>query len=203
MEKFVHKRPPPYEVFFAPLEAHLSPTKLERIQFAYFLSKYGHALQKRDDGTRFFDHPKSVAWSAMTEYDFLDPEVIILCLLHDTKEDTYLLSLFRIALNFGVRMALDIRAVTKLKKGKETTEEYLARIIARGPKAIFAKLLDRLHNLRELGNCEPEKIARQLEETRKYHLQLLSPALRTHGDKWSAIADKTEQKILEAMGHFA
>jgi hypothetical protein len=49
------RRPPGYELFFAPLQATLTPTDQEMLHFAYIASKYGHAGQMRDGGTRYFD----------------------------------------------------------------------------------------------------------------------------------------------------
>ena len=151
------QRPPGYELFFAPLEVVFDPNTYERIQFAYFASKYGHHGQLRDDGTRFFDHPKGAAWIYIDELKGRDSRLIIVILLHDISEDAYLLSPYRISLNFGLDIALDVRAVTKLPKGKESVEVYLARIIARGPWSITAKLCDRLHNLSTLHASSPEK----------------------------------------------
>jgi (p)ppGpp synthase/HD superfamily hydrolase len=195
----VATRPPGYALFFIPLAIHLSPKWLERVQFAYFLSKFGHALRTREDGSRYFDHPKSVGWIGINELGCLDPRFIIIALLHDIGEETYLLSPYRVSLNFGEDIALDVSAITKLPKGKETTEEYLGRIIARGPCTILAKLCDRLHNLRTLEACSEEKQRDQIEETRSYHLPLLIPALRSHGDKWTEYADMLEEKILSAI----
>ncbi len=193
------RRPPGYELFFAPLQVVYDPNTHERVQFAYFCSKYGHANQLRDDGTRYFDHPKGAAWIYMFELNGRDPEVIIDTLLHDVSEDSYLLSPRRISLNFGVETALDVRALTKLPKGKETTEEYLLRIISRGGRVILAKLLDRLHNDRDLAHCTPEKRERMLEETKQYHLRMLIPALAACGEPWSSFAPVMERLILEAM----
>ena len=195
------RRPPGYELFFALLQVALNPNDYERIQFAYFASKYGHAGQIRDGGSRYFDHPKAAAWIYISELGGRDPRVIIDNLLHDLSEDTYLLSPYRISLNFGVDIALDVRALTKLPKGKETTAEYLGRIIAQGPWAILAKLCDRLHNLRTLKECTEEKRTEQIAETLEYHLPLLLPALHKHGGPWTEYAGALEQKIHEAIVH--
>ena len=196
MEK-VTSRPPSYELFFAPLEVTLNPTEFERVRTAYIFSKHGHDGQTRDDGTRYFDHPKAAAWIYIDEFGGRDPEQIIDILLHDLSEDTYLLSPYRISLNFGEDRALDIRALTKLPKGKESTEEYLERICARGPLAIFAKLCDRLHNLRNLDACIVQKRVAQIQETERYHLPLLIP--RLHGTDWHGQAELMERKIKEAI----
>ncbi len=193
------QRPPGYELFFAPLQVVLNPTDYERVQFAYIASKYGHARQVRDSGIRYFDHPKAAAWIYISELGGRDPRVIIDLLLHDLSEDQYLLSPYRISLNFGAEIALDVRALTKLPKGKETTEECLSRIIMRGPWSILAKLCDRLHNLRTLFACAEEKQKEQVKETLSYHLPLLVPALRKCGEPWTVYADTLDSKIREAV----
>lgn len=193
-------RPPGYELFFAPLQIDLNPTELERVQFAYIASKYGHRGQVRDDGTRYFDHPKGAAWIYINELGGRDPQVIILLLLHDMSEDAYLLSPYRIGLNFGRDIAIYMRAVTKLPKGKESVREYLGRVIEQGPRTILAKLCDRLHNLRSLASCTPQKQAAQREETRGHHLPLLIPALKARGEPWASHAFLLEEKILAALG---
>lgn len=200
----VVKRPPSYELFMSPLlvSAQLDPNALESIQFAYFCSKYGHSKQKRDDGRRYFDHPKEAAWLYINELNGRDARVIIGLLLHDISEDTYLLSPHRISLNFGEDIALDLRALTKLPKGKETVEQYLTRNIERGPYAILGKLCDRVVNVRDLGGCTEEKQKKQVIETETYHLPMLVPALRTHGDIWTEHAKDLEQKLHAAIAQF-
>lgn len=192
-------RPPGRELFFAPLAVSLDPTDHERVSFAYTASKYGHARQLRDDGSRYFDHPKAAAWIYIRELGGRDARVLCDLLLHDMAEDTYLLSPYRMAVNFGADIALDVRALTKLEKGKETTEEYLARIVARGPHAIVAKLCDRLHNLLSLGSCTSEKQARTIAETRRHHAHLLPVALASHGAPWSGYAEYLRRAMTKAM----
>lgn len=193
------KIPPVYDLFFAPLEVEFDPNTIERIKFAYFQSKFGHLGQKRDDGSRYFDHPKGAAWIYINEFNGRDPRLIIDLLLHDIPEEAYLLSSYRICLNFGEEIALDVRAQTKLPKGKETVQDYLRRIIARGVRATAAKLFDRLHNLRTLDASSKEKQTRQIIETNEFHLPLLVPALRGYGGQWAEYADGLEKKIKEAL----
>lgn len=195
----ITQRPPCYELFFAKLAVVLSPNEYEQIQFSYFISKYGHSKQLRDDGTRYFDHPKAAAWIYIDELGGKDVRIIIDTLLHDVPEDTYLLSWYRSSLNFGPEVALDLRALTKLPKGKEITEQYLSRIIARGPRAIVAKLCDRLHNLRTMSVRPLEKINTQIEETEHLHMPMLLGALGRCGGGWIDIAIQLEQKIVEAI----
>lgn len=201
-EQILQQRPPGYELFFAPLQVALDPNSYERVQFAYFASKYGHAGQVRDGGGRYFDHPKAAAWVYISELGGRDPHIIINTLLHDISEDAYLLSPYRISINFGADVALDVRALTKLPKGKETTEEYLGRIIARGQRTILVKLCDRLHNLRTLHGRSEEKRRHQIEESRQHHLKVLVSALRELGEPWTAYADIMRLKMIDAISQY-
>ncbi|MFZ1075311.1 MAG: HD domain-containing protein [Minisyncoccia bacterium] len=194
-------RPPGRELFLAPF-ALLDPADFERIRYAYIVSKHGHAQQTRDDGSRYFDHPKSATWIYTYELNGRDPDVAITILLHDIEENADLMSPYRIALNFGKEIALYVVALTKLPRGKETTEKYLGRIVAAGPIAILAKLCDRLHNLRTLYGCTEQKRSDQLEETMAFHLPILIPALREHGEPWRSYANIIEEKIHEAMAEW-
>ena len=193
------QRPPGFELFFSPLQIYLDPKELESVQFAYIVSKYGHRGQTRDDGSRYFDHPKAAAWIYISELNGNDPRLIIDLLLHDISEDAYLLTPYRIRLNLGVDIALDLQALTKLPKGKESTADYLMRICLQGPWAITAKLCDRLHNLRNLATCTIEKQRAQFAETHEYHLAILIPALRQYGGQWISYADALEAKMSEAL----
>jgi GTP pyrophosphokinase len=195
------KKFPCYELFIAPLAVVLNPSELERISFAYFESKYGHANQKRDDGSRFFDHPKAAAWIYINELGGRNPRIIVDLLLHDIPEDQYLLSFYRISLNFGPDTALDVRSLTKLPKNKESFEDNMYRIIVQGPEAMVSKLCDRLHNVRELGSCSQKKRKNKIEETKEY-IPMLFPALRSHGGEWVEQANVLEKKLNEALEEY-
>ena len=193
------QRPPRRLQFFAPLEVALTPDERERVLFAYTASKYGHAAQVRDDGSRYFDHPKGAAWIYISELGGLDDRVIIDILLHDLCGDTHILSLYRVRVNFGKDIALDVQALSKLKGVQEPTADYLARIVGRGSHAIIAKLLDRLHNVRT-GQLRPsEKREELIRETREYHLPTFIPALRQYGGKWTEYAGRIEAMFSEAL----
>ena len=183
----------------ATLQISLNPMDYERCRFAYIASKFGHKGQTRDGGERFFDHPKTGAWMYIYEYGGRDARLICLILLHDIVEDAYLLTPYRLSLNFGEDTAYDVHALTKLPKGKETTEEYLQRVIAQGAHAIAGKLFDRLHNCRTLGSCSEEKRVDQITETEKYHLRLLIPALTAHAGEWGKLSKWLESEIKKAL----
>lgn len=193
-------RLPGFELFFAPLAVVLNPTELEMVQAAYLMSKFGHLLTPdREGGGRFFDHPKAAAWIYINELGGRDPRAIAGILLHDLSEDSNLLSLYRIALNFGADVALDVRAVTKLKKNKEPIEIYLGRVVSRAPYAVLDKLCDRLHNVRTLDGCSPEKQQKQKVETKDILLPTLIPVLMKGGDIWCDHAVALEEKINQAL----
>jgi GTP diphosphokinase / guanosine-3',5'-bis(diphosphate) 3'-diphosphatase len=193
-------RVPRYRLFFSQLVL-FSPNDYESVQFAYFISKYGHEKQVRKDGSRYFDHPKAAAWIYINELGGRDSRVIIDILLHDIREDTYLLSPYRAGLNFGEEIALDVSAVTKLPNSEETVEENVQRIIERGPWAIITKLCDRLHNIRTLGACSPEEQKQKIAETEQYHLPLLTKALKGYGGDWEKYSGMLSLKMKEAIAN--
>ena len=202
MKSGIEQRPPGRETFFRCLPTEYDPNTRESIGCAYKFAKAGHAKETRADGSRYFDHTKSVAWIYLQELKGRNPRIIIDGLLHDIVENTFLLSPYRISLNFGNEIAKDIQALTKLPEGMETVEEYLRRIIECGSHAIVVKLCDRLHNLRTLAARSPEDQLKQIEETKKYHLPMLIPALRECGEEWICCADKLEGKINEIITTF-
>lgn len=200
MDTILKMRPPGRDVFFAPIQLRSNALDLERVEFAYEASKAAHAKQLRKDGvTRYFDHPKRATWIYIHELDGHDMEIVIDILLHDTGEDSFLLSLPRMQLNFGKERALDNFALTKLGKGKETVTEYLQRVIERGPRTIVSKLCDRLDNVRDISNCSKEVIIKLIEETEQYHVPLLINALRGYGGDWDKMASLINTKLTVAL----
>ena len=49
------------EIYFHHVGPYLIERDLEEVRTAYAFSKYGHRNQVRDDGSRYFDHPKAVS----------------------------------------------------------------------------------------------------------------------------------------------
>jgi GTP diphosphokinase / guanosine-3',5'-bis(diphosphate) 3'-diphosphatase len=190
-------RPPGRVLYFNRLATILSPGDLVGVEDAYQLSKYGHARQKRDDGSRYFDHPKEVNWIYVDELGGRSARLMICNLLHDIIEDQYLLTYDRIRRFLGQDTAEDVLAITKLKD--EPTREYLQRTIDQGPYTIVSKLCDRVHNNRSLFGVDPEKVERTRKSTREYHLPMLIPALKRHGGLWAKDAVKLEELMEEAL----
>ena len=168
--------------FMARLTPIMSPKELEAIETAYVLAKYGHKEQERDDGTRYFEHPKSVAHILIEELKVDSWQIIVMALLHDVLEDSHILSPYRIELNFGKEVVVGLKLLTKKPK-----EGYLKRLKTYGDtKVIMVKLADRLHNMRTIGNCSKEKQKRQKEETENHYIPLAEFLISKlpRRDKW-------------------
>lgn len=173
-DRYGNLMPPTREDFFGLVLERFNSDEVEYIGRAYEFSKAGHHKQERDDGSRYFDHPKMVAWILMYEFGICDWEVIADALLHDTKEDTFLLTHRCFIINFGVNVAHDVDALTKRPEEKGHVEKYLARVEVRGFRTVITKLADRLHNLRTLNHCKPEKQQRIIAETREHFFPLIT-----------------------------
>jgi len=157
------------EIFRVQLEPHMLESELENVMTAYVFSKYGHRTQERDNGIRYFEHPKAVANIIIQELGLRgDWRIIAVALLHDILEDSWLLTENRLEKNFGREVAFWVKCLTKKPK-----DGYHERLRELGSwQVLLVKLCDRLHNLRTLGHCDPSKQKRQIEETRNYYLPL-------------------------------
>jgi hypothetical protein len=134
---------------------------------AYDTSKYGHHKQVRDDGRRYFDHPRAVAYILLLEFGYTDQEIIQAALLHDIMEDSFLLKERAIEHTFGSRVAMLVKLMTKTKDFKG--ESYWVRLFtfSRYRDQIPLKFADRIHNLRTLFSCSRAKQLKQIKETRE------------------------------------
>jgi GTP diphosphokinase / guanosine-3',5'-bis(diphosphate) 3'-diphosphatase len=99
-----------------------------------------------------------------------DHEIIIGSLLHDTMEDTHILTWEDIETIFGSRVCAMVKLVTK--EPGLPKEHYLPRLLAGTPDAWVVKLADRVHNLSTLDHCTVEKRRHQIAETRDQILPL-------------------------------
>lgn len=163
------------DAFFKKLIANLPESVINEIAFAYDLSKYGHYKQERDGGIRYFEHPKAVAYSIFHEFGIYDFRTIIVALLHDMKEDSYLLNEYRIMKIFGPEIAQSVHLLTKDSSHKGPgLKNYFERFYTVNDwVAIVNKLADRLHNMRTLAECSHDKQLKQVKETREYILPLV------------------------------
>jgi len=148
--------------------------ELKHVATAYVFSKYGHRGQQRDNGERYFEHPRAVALIILDEMEIRnDWQLIVIALLHDIVEDSWLLDEDRLEKNFGRAVALGIKYLTK--DPTEKKELYLARLRSYATwRVLLVKLCDRVHNLRTLDGCSEEKQRKQILETEKEYIPLIN-----------------------------
>lgn len=147
------------------INKYFIPSQVRLIMMAYRFSKYGHRGQQRDNGGRYFDHPRRVS-VILLEQSVFDHEIIIAALLHDVIEDSFILTLEDIEYIFGGRVCTIVKLVTK-EQGLPK-EQYFPRLLSsENPAAWLVKLADRLHNMQEVGGSSREKQLKYVKETRE------------------------------------
>ncbi len=137
---------------------------------AYVFAMKKHGAQLRASGDPYYSHPVEVA-GILTKFK-LDCASIIAGLLHDTVEDTDT-TIEEIKSLFGDQVALIVDGVTKLamieqkSANKKQAENFRKLLLAMSEdiRVLLIKLADRLHNMRTLHFCAPEKRARIAKET--------------------------------------
>lgn len=163
------------ESFFARLEPRLAGSELTRVKGAYYMAKYGHRAQKREeldqngDPLRYFEHLRRTALVLIDEAQCMDPDLICTALLHDALEDTQDIDAQIIELFFGTRVARSVRLLTKIPK-----EGYLERLRSAHQDVILVKACDRLDNLRSLGGTTEAFQAKQIKETIEHYNPLFN-----------------------------
>ncbi|VFQ73888.1 unnamed protein product [Cuscuta campestris] len=173
-----------------PTLSYLSPKELEWVHNALNLAFEAHDGQKRRSGEPFIIHPVAVA-QILGELD-LDWESIAAGLLHDTVEDTNVISFERIEQEFGVTVRRIVEGetkVSKLGKIKCKDENHSAQDVKADDlrqmflsmteevRIIIVKLADRLHNMRTLSHMPPHKQSNIAKET----LQVFAPLAKLLG----------------------
>jgi GTP diphosphokinase / guanosine-3',5'-bis(diphosphate) 3'-diphosphatase len=160
-----------------------------KVQWAYDIGKMCHQGQYRDDGARYFEHVRAVA-QLLIDHGYHSVEYLVIAFLHDTLEDTFLkLSLLEQV--FGPEIARGILSVSKSygvedpltgrihRLPKKSLDEYFGQIKRFGRRAAVVKCADRIENLSDLLNPQPEgsrwtaeKRLKQVKETEEWILPL-------------------------------
>lgn len=173
-----------------PTISYLLPSELELVHKALKLAFDAHDGQKRRSGEPFIIHPVEVA-RILGELE-LDWESIAAGLLHDTVEDTNVVTFERIEKDFGSTVRHIVEGETKVSKlGKlkyknenscvqdvkadDLRQMFLA--MTEEVRVIIVKLADRLHNMRTLSHMPPHKQASIALET----LQVFAPLAKLLG----------------------
>ncbi|KAL8522757.1 hypothetical protein ACS0TY_012920 [Phlomoides rotata] len=181
-----------YQAFqdLKPSISYLSPKELELVRKSLNLAFEAHDGQKRRSGEPFIIHPVAVA-QILGELE-LDWESIAAGLLHDTVEDTNVVTFELIEENFGPTVRHIVEGETKVSKlGKlkakdenhsvqdvkadDLRQMFLA--MTEEVRVIIVKLADRLHNMRTLAHMPPHKQSSIAMET----LQVFAPLAKLLG----------------------
>ncbi|XP_062089091.1 putative GTP diphosphokinase RSH1, chloroplastic isoform X2 [Humulus lupulus] len=173
-----------------PTISYLPPIELDLVHNALKLAFEAHDGQKRRSGEPFIIHPVEVA-RILGELE-LDWESIAAGLLHDTVEDTKVVTFERIEEEFGSTVRRIVEGETKVSKlGKlkcknerdsvqdvkadDLRQMFLA--MTEEVRVIIVKLADRLHNMRTLSHMPPHKQFSIARET----LQVFAPLAKLLG----------------------
>ncbi|KAL4305292.1 hypothetical protein AHAS_Ahas16G0063700 [Arachis hypogaea] len=173
-----------------PAISYLSPKELELVHNALMLAFEAHDGQKRRSGEPFIIHPVEVA-RILGELE-LDWESVVAGLLHDTVEDTNLVTFEKIEDEFGATVRHIVEGETKVSKlgklkyknendsvqdvkAEDLRQMFLA--MTEEVRVIIVKLADRLHNMRTLSHMPPHKQASIAMET----LQVFAPLAKLLG----------------------
>ena len=210
---------PSYDEFFAKVKEKISDERCRNfIEASYKMAKEAPRRQVRDDGERYFEHVKAVAWICLTETTITDQLrlTIIVCgsLFHDMLEDTYMSKVRHLKImfdHFHPEITKVAHELTKVpKKRQPDILKRLARMLSSNSTPTkIVKLADRLHNLRTLLHCRHDKAIRKIHETR----DIILPWARDHSklDKTTnmhpnhrtmfkreinGLADKVEQELI-------
>lgn len=156
------------EEFLYHAQARVSPAQLRGIAWAYQIAKGAHRNQVRSCGRRYFDHPREVALIFLRELKVGDAILIILALLHDIMEDSFILFFDAVERLFGEEVAISLHGLTKPTKAQPALRAlYLPNLTEHGTwRAKLVKLADRAHNMRTLGGFPVAKQASYAAETR-------------------------------------
>ncbi|KZV21563.1 hypothetical protein F511_11056 [Dorcoceras hygrometricum] len=170
--------------------SYLPSEELELVRKALNLAFEAHDGQKRRSGEPFIIHPVAVA-QILGELE-LDWESIAAGLLHDTVEDTNLVTFEKIEEDFGTAVRRIVEGETKVSKlGKFKSKDESHSIqdvkaddlrqmflaMTEEVRVIIVKLADRLHNMRTLSHMPPHKQSSIAMET----LQVFAPLAKLLG----------------------
>jgi (p)ppGpp synthase/HD superfamily hydrolase len=173
------------DTFFIAMAERFSADDLTYIQRAYWLVKEAHRKQNRRlTGERYFEHVRRVATYAFDRYNYSDPELIALGLLHDVVEDTFVPQ--SVIVNLFGRLMYDwILVLSKevpvfhpvtgklLGRVKIPTEVYFENLKNTHLNPRIVKGCDRYDNLADFAQWEAPRKAKYVTETNDFILPLI------------------------------
>lgn len=169
-------------LFFKALHG-MAQSDLEDVHDAYQIAKDAHRTQKnRDDGDRYFEHPREVA-HILIELNYRSASIVIKALLHDAIEDTYM-PRRQIINNFGREKHESLMRLSKYipvfdavtgkiqHRYKKDTAEYFKELSEGPVEDQLVKIADRLHNLRSCLVWPLKRRQKYVKETRRFILPM-------------------------------
>ena len=167
------------------------------VRRAYRFAEAKHSGQTRDSGDPYFSHPVAVA-ELLIDHKYGE-HYVVTALLHDTIEDCDDVDRELIESEFGSDIAGLVQSVTNVSKGTQkpgfdlwlknggppsipVAKDFrdIVRILydsAKDGRAMAVKLADRLHNMKTIHSCSPDKQKRIAIET----LTVYAPLARSLG----------------------
>lgn len=158
-------------------ELEVAAVEINKVIDAYDMAESVHESQKRPDGTPYFWHPSRVAKIILVELNQTDTNIISAALLHDTLEDSHVLTPEILDLNFGTYTSYLVQQLTKDIKAegilKEAVEkEYIAKLMAASEDARMLKLADRLDTYRCLEFNVKRNPIKYIMQTQEHYFPL-------------------------------
>ncbi len=149
----------------------------EVIERAYAFAAEAHEGQFRKSGEPFINHPVEVATILADLH--MDPETVVVALLHDTVEDSDI-TLEEVDAQFGPEITQLVDGVTKLSRLdleslSEAQSNNLRKMLiamSKDIRVIIIKLADRLHNMRTLMALREDRRIFKARETMEIYAPL-------------------------------
>jgi guanosine-3',5'-bis(diphosphate) 3'-pyrophosphohydrolase len=150
---------------------------VNKVLDAYDMAESVHEFQKRPDGTPYFWHPSRVTKIMLIELNHTDANILCAALLHDTLEDSHVLTPEILELNFGSYTSYLVQKLTKDIKAegamKEWVErEYIEKLLAASEDARMLKLADRLDTYRCLEFNVKKNPIKYIMQTQEHYFPL-------------------------------
>lgn len=158
------------------LGSRFTSEQLADVSRAFVLARDAHSTQVRQSGDPYITHPIAVAGIV---FDMgLDHSSVMAALMHDVLEDTPV-TRDTLVHAFGEEVTHIVDGVSKLNhlkyrsKEEAQAESFVKMLLAMVTdiRVVMIKLGDRLHNMRTIGACSPDKRRRIGKET----LQVYAP----------------------------
>ena len=160
--------------------------ELNKVLCAYELATDVHQFQRRNDGTPYFWHPTRVTRILLEELDITDPDILVTGLLHDTLEDSDILTPEVIEYNFGEYVSFLVETLTKEVRVEDgplrdqIDREYVDRLMKSPEDCRIIKLCDRLDNLRCLEFNLKRNPYKYVKETSEHYMRMAEDSTNLH-----------------------